>query len=138
MRQHPGRAADALNSLIPEEKRSWEKFKRENNISRVTHKKGNENVLWEAMGQRYTLRGLGDKAGRMRALQARYASSLVCSCYLSGHDRETSNLSKYKDHSCLFMLLKNSVLGVSWGLNPSLQRKTKVWRAKYYSRNYCH
>lgn len=75
--QHPGRIADALNSLIPEEKRSWEKLQRENDISRVTHKKGNENVLWKAMGQRYTLRGLGDKAGRMRALQERYVSSLV-------------------------------------------------------------
>ena len=102
-------------------KRSQEKLQKENDISRVTHKEGNKNVLWKAMGQRYMLRGLGDKAGRMKALQDRYASSPVHSCYLSGHDTETSDLSKYKDHSCLFTLLKNSVLGASWGLNQSFQ-----------------
>lgn len=78
-------------------------------------------MLWKVMGQRYVLRGLGDKAGRMRALQEWYVSSLVRVCDLSGHDTETSNISKYKDHSCLFMLLKNSVCGVSWGLNQSFQ-----------------
>lgn len=114
----PGQLMPSTPSSL---KRSWEKLQRENNMSRVTHKEGNENMLWKAMGQRYMLRGLGDKAGRMRALQERYVSSPVCSWYLSGHDTETSDLSKYKDHSCLFTLLKNSVLGASWGLNQSFQ-----------------
>lgn len=35
-------------------------------------------------------------------------------CYLSGHHTETSDLLKYKDHSCSFMLLGNSGLSVSW------------------------
>jgi len=78
------------------------------------------------MGQRYTLRALGDKAGRTRALQEKHVSSPARSCYLSGHDMETSDLSKYKDRSCLFILLKNSVLSVSQGLNePSQTEKNQ-------------
>lgn len=120
--------------------RSQEKLQREHNISRVMPKEGRkENVPWKVMGQRYMLRGLGDKAGRMRVPQERYVSSLVSSHDLPGHETETSDLSKYKDHSCLFMLLKTCVWCELGPKSVIPDRKIKVWRDEYYySHNYYH